>query len=412
MNVVDIIVPVYRGLEETRACLESVLAGTQRTSIELVVVDDASPEPGIPSMLDALVGAGRITLLRNDTNRGFVASVNRAMALHPDRDVVLLNSDTEVYADWVDRLLKCAESEPHIASVNPFSNNATLASYPRIGANNPLPEGWTAEALDALMAKTNVGRSVAVPTTVGFCMLLRRAALIETGRFDEEAFGRGYGEENDWCVRAAAKGFSHRLCGDTFVLHRGEVSFGADAKPGQINAQSVIDARYPQYREWIAQHFADDPARPMRANVDLARLAASPRPRLLFVTHQWGGGTEKHVQDLARLVEDRAEVLVLRPHGRRQLSLQWLRGQGVKREPLSVHFDLPDDEETLRALLASLSLARLHIHHVHQQPAWILTLASDLRVPLDVTLHDYFPVTPQYHLSPGAALPSDDVPNH
>lgn len=105
---VDVIVPVYRGLAETRACLESVLAAPVSAPFELIVVDDCSPEPEVGALVDDLAASGRIRLLRNERNRGFVASVNRAMALHPERDVVLLNSDTEVANDWLDRYGVCA----------------------------------------------------------------------------------------------------------------------------------------------------------------------------------------------------------------------------------------------------------------------------------------------------------------
>ena len=91
----------------------------------------------------ALAGQGRITLLRNERNRGFVQSVNVGMSRHPDRDVVLLNSDTEVANDWLDRLLALAAAEPGLASITPLSNNATICSYPE-----PLHDNWQALEVD------------------------------------------------------------------------------------------------------------------------------------------------------------------------------------------------------------------------------------------------------------------------
>ena len=83
--------------------------------------------------------------------------------------------------------------------------------------------------LDAACRAANAGRSVELPTTVGFCMYIRRAALADVGLFDAETFGRGYGEENDFCLRASARGWRHLLACDTFVYHEGAVSFGAGA---------------------------------------------------------------------------------------------------------------------------------------------------------------------------------------
>ena len=141
-SIVDLIVPVYRGLAETRRCLDSVLAFPQQTAHEIVVIDDCSPEPEFSAWLRELAETGAITLLENPVNTGFVNAVNRGMVLHPDRDVVLLNSDTEVNGDWLDRLRRCAYSDPQVGTVTPFSNNATICSYPRFAKNNLLPEDW------------------------------------------------------------------------------------------------------------------------------------------------------------------------------------------------------------------------------------------------------------------------------
>src|SRR3954464_8075875 len=84
---IDVIAPAYRGLSETRTCVESVLSARCRTPMHLVVIDDAGPEPALREWLRATAATGRFELLANDVNLGFVATVNRGMALHPTRDV-------------------------------------------------------------------------------------------------------------------------------------------------------------------------------------------------------------------------------------------------------------------------------------------------------------------------------------
>jgi GT2 family glycosyltransferase len=142
---------------------------------------------------------------------------------------------------------------------------------------NPLPPGLTTAALDTLFAAENAGTSVDIPTAVGFCMYITRAALDAVGPFDEEAFGRGYGEEVDFCMRATRAGFRHLLCADLFVYHEGEVSFGSGGGAARERAQAIIDGRYPEFREDLAHFIAREPARPARRRVDLARLRASPK---------------------------------------------------------------------------------------------------------------------------------------
>jgi hypothetical protein len=188
-SMIDVIIPVYKGLWQTRRCIESVLANRQATTFEIVAVDDASPEADITSYLDDLAAARRITLARNERNLGFVQSVNRGMSLHAERDVVLLNSDTEVANDWLDRLCRSAYAYPDVGTVTPFSNNATICSYPFEGWTGGVPGTLGVAELDRLFASTNAGRTVDLPTAVGFCMLIRRACLDRIGPFDAERFG-------------------------------------------------------------------------------------------------------------------------------------------------------------------------------------------------------------------------------
>ena len=182
--VIDVIIPVYKGLQQTRRCIDGVLKSRQATPFEIVAVDDASPDPDITRYLDELAAQGRITLVRNESNLGFVQSVNRGMALHPDRDVVLLNSDTEVANDWLDRLRHAADAHPHVGTVTPFSNNATICSYPFEGWSAGVPGTLGLATFDRLFASTNAGRTVDLPTAVGFCMFIRRACLDQVGLFD------------------------------------------------------------------------------------------------------------------------------------------------------------------------------------------------------------------------------------
>src|SRR5262249_39068630 len=151
---------------------------------------------------------------------------NRGMELaRRDADVVLLNSDTIVTQGWLDKLVRCAESDPMIGTITPFSNNAEICSFPRFCENN----AWTGES-DVEQIAQALERAAApvypdLPTGVGFCLYIRRVLIDEIGAFDP-VFGLGYGEENDYCMRATEHGFRNVLCDDTFVVHLGGSSFG------------------------------------------------------------------------------------------------------------------------------------------------------------------------------------------
>lgn len=394
-RTVDVIVPVYRGLADTRCCIESVLAQDCRTPLRLIVINDASPEPELVDWMRTLPSRdARIVLLENEQNLGFVATVNRGMALSAENDVVLLNSDAEVANDWLDRLVRSAYSDARVGSVTPFSNNATICSYPRFCADNDLPPGEDTASLDRLFAAANAGQSVDVPTGIGFCMLIRRECLDAVGLFDVESFGKGYGEENDFCQRAAALGWRNLHALDIFVRHAGGVSFGAGKSPRERAAMETLRRMYPRYEADVHRFIADDPARLARQAVDLARVRARGLPVVLAVMHDRQGGTLRHVDELARHLRDMATFFMLVPTPGGVI----LR-RAEKTETFALMFRLPQEMDELLATLRALQVRHLHYHHLLGHGSDILSLPDRLGLPFDFTAHDFYSLCPQISLT-------------
>ncbi|MDO5290125.1 MAG: methyltransferase domain-containing protein [Pseudomonadota bacterium] len=398
-RAVDIIVPVYRGLADTRRCIDSVLASTCTTSWRLIIINDASPEPELTSYLRDIAPADtRIHLLENADNLGFVGTVNRgmALALESGHDVVLLNADTEVANDWLDRLRRTAYRDDRTATVTPFSNNATICSYPRFCQANPLPPGMDTATLDALCAQTHPGAALDVPTGVGFCMYIRHATLQAVGLFDTEHFGKGYGEENDFCQRAMAAGWRNLHALDTFVLHTGGVSFGDSKSPREQAALHTLRQLHPDYEAQVQAFVQADPARNARLLLDGARLARShPRPLVLMVLHASGGGTLRHAHELAAHMAHRMTCLLLTPAKAQHVELTWL----VEGETQSYTYRLPAQDLELTQALRALGVAHVHFHHFMDLPADLLQLPQRLEVSYDFTAHDYYTVCPQISLT-------------
>ena len=313
-----------------------------------------------------------------------------------DHDVVLLNSDTEVPPGWLTRLAAQAYAAPRIATVSPMSNNATICGWPN-DAGGPVALGKTALELDALCRTINAGRSVSTPTTVGFCMYIRRAALIEVGDFDAERFGLGYGEENDFCLRAIAFGWHHHIACDTFVYHKGSVSFGARAQTLSKRAVERLLERYPTYNHDIAWHVKVDAIGPFRFGLTGAVLKSSGLPILLMVSHGLGGGVRRHIEGIIERLDGQAHVLLLESGVRgAALSIPALPGHPI--------LALPSERmEDLVKVLRHCGVGRVHVHHLLGMNLDVRTLIKRLDVPFDLTVHDYLALCPQVNLLPSPA---------
>ncbi|WP_174299447.1 glycosyltransferase family 2 protein [Caulobacter sp. S45] len=268
-----VIVPVHDARAKTLLCLRSLLSAACELPHRVLVVDDASSDPQLRAELAALAQIARIDLVTSDTNLGFSAAVNLGLKTCAGCDVVLLNSDTEVFDGWLDRLHRVARSHARVGTVTPLSNSATILSYPIQLRDNPAPLelGWA--ALDGIFASRSHA-PLEAPTAVGFCMYITRACLAETGGLDGEAFPHGYGEENDFCLRAAAGGWRHMVAADTFVAHHGAASFGS-RRPGLVAAGlKILSARYPHYRSQVDDFIARDPLAALRLDADVLRQKA------------------------------------------------------------------------------------------------------------------------------------------
>lgn len=249
-----VVVPVFNAAEATRRCLEA-LAGTLEPRQPVIVIDDASTDPAVTPVLEALPRTW--TRVRNERNLGFVATANLGITLASGQDVILLNADTRVTHGWLEAIRRCAESDETIASITPLTNNGEIASVPEFCRANPWPddpERWARACRDS-----GRPRYPEVPTGVGFCMFMRRRAIDQIGLFDEQAYGRGYGEENDWCMRALQAGWRHVLCDSAFVAHEGGASFGPLGLTPGGEAMETLLSRYPDYMDRVRAFIEADP---------------------------------------------------------------------------------------------------------------------------------------------------------
>lgn len=289
-DAVDVIVPVYGAPKLLARCLDSIARHTDLTRHGLLLVVDGPQQAAVERCLAAFAPA---QILRSETRRGFAETANLGM-LSSTREVILLNSDTVVTARWVEKMIDAASSAPKIGTVTPLSNNATLCSVPRAFEENLLPVGHDIDSFAALVERVTRRSYIQLPTAVGFCMYVRRALIDDIGPFDAKTFAAGYGEENDFCLRAAARGWSNIVDDATFIWHAGAGSFGAQRARLQRKAARRLSRRHPSYNAAVAAFMRDDPMRDIRRRIvdELRNESIKPKARrgparVLHVVHGW-----------------------------------------------------------------------------------------------------------------------------
>lgn len=390
MRSVDVIVPVYGGVDETKACILSALKTIDFDIAQLIVINDASPEPALVEWLIETEKEHGFILLHNENNLGFVATVNRGMQLNLDHDVLLLNSDVEVSGDWLTRLREGAYQHKRTASITPFSNNATICSFPNFCHDNELLFGLSVKEIDVHFSTYfSSANLVEIPTAIGFCMYIRRDCLDEVGYFDVETFGKGYGEENDWCQRAAKSGWPNYHQANVFVYHKGGVSFDIEQHPRKARALELLTLKHPDYDAKVQNFIQQDPAKIYRVEALWKLFASSKLPKVVYVTHYLGGGVQQHVDELSRYYHDKALFLQLIPlDDGSSVSLSvCVNGERLHD---SVSYSIDAEFGQLVKLLKNLGVGHIHFHHVMGLHPKVWSLAKKLNCQYDFTVHDYF----------------------
>ena len=136
-----------------------------------------------------------------------------------------------------------------------------------------------------------------IPTGVGFCMYIRRECLDSVGLLREDVFAQGYGEENDFCIRARHLGWRHVAVPEV-LSHMSVANRSGSAKAHLIERNlTVLNRLHPGYDALIAEFQQRDPLRSARRALDVARWYASAHEAgsVVMVAHNRGGGVQHHV---------------------------------------------------------------------------------------------------------------------
>lgn len=274
---IDIIVPVYNGYEYLDDLFTSIYENTD-LKYHLIVVNDASPDERVLPLLKKYKKqfGKKMTLINNPENLGFIKSVNSALS-QTTNHVALINTDVILPKNWASKLFTPIYLDNMVATVTPFSNNATIFSLPKILENDLMGD---LDLINCELSKINTPfEKIKLPTGVGFCMAMNKNAIKSVGYFDT-IFGRGYCEENDWCMRAINRGYYNTIAANMLVWHKHGASFGPEKqKLIQQNEKKLLD-RHPTYNKFVQKTLCNNYFMPLRFIGELLYLSVIDKSKL------------------------------------------------------------------------------------------------------------------------------------
>ena len=249
---VDVVVCVHNALDHVERCLASVVAKST-VPYRLIVVNDGSGDQTAARLRQLADETTQMELVETaDGPLGYTRAANCGLRASTADFVVLLNSDTVVPRLWLEGLLDAMASGGDVGAVGPLSNAASWQSVPeRVNAEggwmvNVLPPGYSVDEYAELVHTLARREFPRVPLINGFCMMLRRSVLDRVGLLDEANFPKGYGEENDYCLRMRQAGFSIAIADHAYVYHAKSQSFGDERPELARQGGTALEAKHGQ----------------------------------------------------------------------------------------------------------------------------------------------------------------------
>jgi len=397
---IDIIIPVYNAYDFLNPLLSSVIKNTN-IPYRLLICDDCSSDERVYKFLNQFKMKNThidILLFKNTKNLGFVKTVNK-LATISNNHFVILNMDTEVPSGWLERLIFPILYFDRVASVTPFSNSATICSFPEFLKDNDLYIGLDTDTIDKYFKNVDIERTIqTIPSGVGFCMAINKDVYKIIGLFDE-TFGRGYGEENDWCMKASLLGYKNVIATNLFVYHKHGASFGKskevyDLKQKNLN---IILQRYPSYQHLVDYFISLDPLKPIRDAIKI-KILSDMHQAVFIVDHSLGGGANEYTVNITKDLEI---YMILKSlyHDEGKIVLE----VGGNLFNKNIEFYLNNYDE-LNIVFDKFKIQKLVINNLYSFPNVtglidkLLEISKNRKIEAVYNLHDYYCICPSPHL--------------
>lgn len=235
-KLVSIVILGFNQVAYTKKCIESIRKYT-RQKYELILVDNGSKD-GTEEYFRSIAGA---KVIHNPVNLGVAKGWNQGMRLAEGDFILILNNDIIVGPDWLENMVRLAETDPTIGLVGPRSN---YIAGPQIVPDVP----YKAESeIQGFISKWQAEHAMSAAEfgfIKGFCHLIPRRVFAKVGFYDER-FGKGNFEDDDYCMRVHCHGFRALMANDSFIHHYGSVSFNQES----VDWQALMIENQKKYQE-------------------------------------------------------------------------------------------------------------------------------------------------------------------
>jgi len=411
MKNCDIIVPVFNSFHFLIKCIESVLINTDLNVNRLIVIDDKSTDERIVPFLEALITNEKLNIvfIKNEENLGFVKTVNNGMR-YSDNDVLLLNSNTEVTKNWLEKIQKCAYIKEKVATVTPLSNDAGIVSVPLFQRANKIPNGYDLNEYQMLIDRISYKEYPEIPMGISFCMYIRREALNVVGFFDEEA----YGEEEYFCYRCLSHGYKHILCDDVIIYHDASQSISGYYLETLENKKKTLKNKYSFYKSNTKYWVYHNSINYINKNINYNICINNGKSNVLIIIHSWDmqlgnnklvGGTSYHVYDIIKILRNKYNFHVLIPlppyNGMYSICSYWEGGEetldivSLFSQYYNGGFFNSGYSIMLKNIIDIFKINIIHIHHMMYHYFDLVNILKNEKIKLFISLHDYFSICPR-----------------
>lgn len=222
------------------------MSGFEDPDIEVLVVDNGSPDGSAQKTADWCAGHPQVKCLLSEANLGFAGGMNFGAAQARGAWLLLVNNDTIFPEKTIASLKRVVREAPSdIAMLGPVTNVA--GNGQRLWKPNSTHEEWL--QIGRRLHDNPSQQLMPAYRCDFFCIAIRRDVWNELGGLDP-AFGLGYYEDFDFSLRLAHAGYRQMITEDVFVLHVGSATFKASAAAKALMKRNkkLLQTKHPHTR--------------------------------------------------------------------------------------------------------------------------------------------------------------------